>query len=65
MSLFKNWRKKQNNQSITSEKQEGSIPINFSTFPFGTDHVDDFLFNLDLTSKLIDPYKDTDTNKLT
>lgn len=65
MRLFKNWRKKQPAQQVTSEKQEDSIPINFSTLPFGTDTVDDFLFNLDLTSKLTDPYKATDTNKLT
>lgn len=57
MRLFKNWRKKQPAQQVTSEKQEDSIPINFSTLPFGTDTVDDFLFNLDLTSKLTDPYK--------
>ncbi|AKC65276.1 hypothetical protein HF326_04845 [Bacillus altitudinis MN12] len=63
MRLFKNWRKKQHKQPITSETQEDSIPINFSTLPFGTDTIDDFLFNLDLTSKLIDPYKEADTNK--
>ncbi|WP_249705387.1 hypothetical protein [Bacillus zhangzhouensis] len=63
MRLFKNWRKKQHEQPIASETQEDSIPINFSTLPFGTDTVDDFLFNLDLTSKLTDPYKETDTNK--
>ncbi|MBG9910730.1 hypothetical protein ABD83_04530 [Bacillus xiamenensis] len=63
MCLFMNWRKKQPKQPITSETQEDCIPINFSTLPFGTDTLDDFLFNLDLTSKLTDPYKETDTNK--
>lgn len=63
MRLFKNCRKKQPKQPITSETQEDCIPINFSTLPFGTDTLDDFLFNLDLTSKLTDPYKETDTNK--
>ncbi|MFS0655095.1 hypothetical protein [Bacillus sp. 179-C3.3 HS] len=62
MRLLKNWRKKQNKPSITSENQESSIPINFSTLPFGTDTVDDFLFNLDLISKLTDPDKKTETN---
>ncbi|MDM5297288.1 hypothetical protein QUF51_03910 [Bacillus pumilus] len=57
MRLLKNWRKRQNKQPITSEKQESSIPINFSTLPFGTDTVDDFLYNLDLISKLTDLYK--------
>ncbi|MFJ5964003.1 hypothetical protein [Bacillus sp. NPDC093026] len=64
MCLFKSWRKKQNKQPTLAEQQESSIPVNFSTLPFGTDTVDDFLFNLDLTSKLTDPYKETDVNKL-
>ncbi|WP_144532928.1 hypothetical protein [Bacillus pumilus] len=63
MRLFKYWKKKQPRQQVTSEKQEDSIPINFSALPFGTDTVDDFLFNLDLTSKLTDHYKETDPNK--
>ncbi|MGE6627448.1 hypothetical protein [Bacillus pumilus] len=63
MRLFKHWRKKQPKQQITSEMKEESIPINFSTLPFGTDTLDDFLFNLDLTSKLTDDYKETDPNK--
>ncbi|AMM96636.1 hypothetical protein P5485_004650 [Bacillus pumilus] len=63
MRLFNYWKKKQPRQQVTTEKQEDSIPINFSALPFGSDTIDDFLFNLDLTSKLTDPYKETDPNK--
>ncbi|AVM23095.1 hypothetical protein [Bacillus pumilus] len=63
MRVFKYWRKKQQKQQVTTEKQEDIIPINFSALPFGSDTIDDFLFNLDLTSKLTDPYKETNQNK--